>query len=39
MIVDKFINLKPTEDNFKKIAEALNRTKSEYFDLPEPKHD
>ncbi len=38
-IVDKLINLKPTEDNFKKIAEVLNRTKSEYFDLPEPKHE
>jgi protocatechuate 3,4-dioxygenase beta subunit len=38
-IVDKFINLKPTEENFKKISESLNRTRSEFFDLPEPKHE
>lgn len=38
-IVDKFVNLKPTKDNFDKISEALNKTKSEYFELPEPKHD
>jgi protocatechuate 3,4-dioxygenase beta subunit len=38
-IVDKFINLKPTKENFNKISEALNKTKSEYFELPEPKHD
>jgi protocatechuate 3,4-dioxygenase beta subunit len=38
-IVDKFINLKPTEENFNKISEALNKTKSEYFELPEPKHE
>jgi protocatechuate 3,4-dioxygenase beta subunit len=38
-IVDKFINLKPTEENFKKISAALDRTKSVYFDLPEPKHE
>lgn len=38
-IVDKYINLKPTEENFKKISEALNRTNSEYFELPEPKHE
>lgn len=38
-IVDKYVNLKPTEENFNKISEALNRTKSEYFELPEPKHE
>lgn len=38
-IVDKFINLKPTEENFEKISEALNRTNSKYFDLPEPIHE
>lgn len=38
-IVNKFINLKPTKDNFNKISEVLNQTKSEFFDLPEPKHD
>ncbi len=38
-IVDKFVNLKPTEENFNKISEALNKTKSGYFELPEPKHE
>lgn len=38
-IVDKYVNLKPTEENFNKISKALNRTKSEYFELPEPKHE
>ncbi len=38
-IVDKYVNLKPTEENFNKISEALNKTKSEYFGLPEPKHE
>jgi protocatechuate 3,4-dioxygenase beta subunit len=37
-IVDKYVNLKPTDENFNKISEALNRTKSEYFELPEPKY-
>ncbi len=37
-IVDKYVNLKPTEGNFNKISEALNKTKSEYFELSEPKH-
>lgn len=38
-IVDKYVNLKPTEENLKKISEALNRTTSAYFELPEPKHE
>lgn len=38
-IVDKYLNLKPTKDNFSKISEVLNKTKSEYFELSEPKHD
>ena len=38
-IVDKFINLKPTYENFSKISEVLNKTKSNYFELPEPKHE
>lgn len=37
-IIDKFINIKPTKDNFDKISDALNKTKSEYFNLSEPKH-
>lgn len=38
-IIDKYINLKPTEENYKIIKETLDKTKSEYFYLQEPKHD
>jgi protocatechuate 3,4-dioxygenase beta subunit len=38
-IVDKYVNLQPTEENFNKISAALNKTKSAYFELPEPAHD
>jgi len=37
-IVDKFTELKPTEQNFKLISEVLDKTKGNFFDLPEPKH-
>lgn len=38
-IVDKYVNLKPTEQNFKLIAEILDKTKGNYFDLNEPNHE
>lgn len=38
-IVDKYVNLKPTQENFDIISEVLDKTRSEYFQLPEPKHD
>jgi protocatechuate 3,4-dioxygenase, beta subunit len=38
-IVDKFINFKPTTDNFKVISSTLDKTKGEYFNLAEPRHD
>lgn len=38
-IIDKFIDIKPTADNFRLIATILDKTKSEYFNLSEPKHD
>lgn len=38
-IIGKYINLKPTSENFRLITESLNKTKSDYFDLPEPKHE
>jgi protocatechuate 3,4-dioxygenase beta subunit len=38
-IIDKHINLKSTEDNFNLIFETLNKTKGNYFNLAEPKHD
>jgi protocatechuate 3,4-dioxygenase beta subunit len=37
-IIDKFINLEPTKENFQILSETLDKTKSEYFNLPEPKH-
>lgn len=38
-IIDKFINFKATADNFKIISSTLDKTKGDYFNLPEPKHD
>ena len=38
-IIDKYIDLKATEDNFKLISTTLDKTNSEYFNLEEPKHD
>ncbi len=38
-IINKFIEIKPTADNFKLISNTLDKTKSEYFHLSEPKHD
>ncbi len=35
-IIDKYIDLKPTAENFKLLSETLNKTKGEYFDLSEP---
>ena len=36
-VIDKFINLKPTKGNVNLIAERLDKTKNEYFDLPKSK--
>jgi len=38
-IVDKYIDLKPTRENFSKITNALNNTQGDHFDLDEPQHD
>lgn len=38
-IVGKYVNLKPTEQNFKLVAEMLDKTKGNYFDLNEPRHE
>ncbi len=38
-VIDKFISLKPTENNFKLISRTIDNTVSDYFNLPEPKHD
>jgi len=38
-IVDKFVDLKPTENNFKLLSERLDQTINEYFDLPKAKQE
>ena len=38
-IIDKFIDLKAENKNFKLISSALGKTKGDYFDLSELKHD
>lgn len=38
-IIDKFINLKATANNYKIISSTLDKTKGEFFNLSEPKHD
>ena len=38
-IIDKFVDLKPTKENCDLISQTLDKTKNEYFNLPEPKHD
>jgi protocatechuate 3,4-dioxygenase beta subunit len=38
-IVDKFINLAPTPENFNIVTKALDRTRGNYFNLEELAHD
>lgn len=38
-IVDKYVDIKATVENFKLITAALDRTRGNYFDLPEPSHN
>ena len=38
-IVGKYVDIKPTTQNFNSLSKTLDRTKGEYFDLPEPKHE
>lgn len=38
-IVDKYINLKPTDENFRMLAQALDKTQGAYFHLPEPEYE
>lgn len=38
-IIDKYVALKPTNDNFDLISQRLDATESKYFNLSEPKHD
>jgi protocatechuate 3,4-dioxygenase beta subunit len=38
-VVDKYINLKPNQENFNLISKILDQTINEYFDLPKPKEN
>ena len=38
-IVDKYIDLKPTNENFIMLSNTLDKTQGKYFDLPEPKYN
>lgn len=38
-IVDKYIDLKPTKENFKNIIKTLDKTQGDYFNLSEPKYE
>jgi protocatechuate 3,4-dioxygenase beta subunit len=38
-IIDKYVDLKPNQQNFKKIAERLDNTANEYFKLSRPKQE
>ncbi len=38
-IIDKFVDLKPTDDNFNRLILTLNKTKGDYFELQEPRHE
>ena len=38
-IIDKFVNLKPTKENYNLVSQTLDNTKNEYFNLPAPEHD
>ena len=36
-VIDKYVNMKPTEENFTLISRRLDQTRNEYFDLPKAK--
>ena len=38
-IVGKYVDIKPTTQNFNSLSKTLDRTKGDYFDLLEPKHE
>ena len=38
-IIEKYIDLKATTENFKLISSTLNKTKGDYFNLSEPAHE
>lgn len=38
-IIGKFVDLEANSDNFQRVSQMLDKTRSGYFDLPEPKHN
>jgi protocatechuate 3,4-dioxygenase, beta subunit len=38
-IIGKFVDLKAESENFKLVSSTLDKTKGDYFELSEPKHD
>ncbi|TXI34725.1 MAG: intradiol ring-cleavage dioxygenase [Niabella sp.] len=38
-IVDKYINLKPSQNAFNLISNSLDKTQGDFFGLPEPTHE
>lgn len=38
-IVDKYVDLPPTKENFEVLSKSLDKTQGDYFDLLEPLHD
>ena len=37
-IIDKYIDIKPTQGNFKLLSGILDKTKGDFFDLSAPKY-
>lgn len=38
-LIEKFVNLKPGEQNFERITAQLDASKNEYFDAEKPKQN
>jgi protocatechuate 3,4-dioxygenase beta subunit len=38
-IIDKYIDLKPTQENYELLSTTLDKTKSDFFELPEPRYE
>ena len=38
-IINKFIDLKPSLDNFKLVSNSIDKTESDYFNLQEQKNE
>lgn len=38
-IIDKYVELKPTQENLRMLSETLDKTRGDYFDLPDFVHE